>query len=524
MTTHTKTLIALVGMIVGVIVGEKVIFFGSEIAGACLFLGVIQLLISFFERHVACKNQVQGEGKINTRVARFSIPLASGIFFMAIALLTIRIQFEIPKNDFVCEKICEFTATLTSSPAIKNEYQIFSVQPDTETDVYDVQVKAPLYPKFEVGERVTLIGKVTASHTLMPHDGKKMFDYTTYLQVHSIGSEMLYPKVMPLGTSTEGYSFVTKLQHTRENFVESISMYVNEPAASLASGMLFGVASMSEELTQIFRNAGISHIVVLSGFNIAILISFVLLIFVFMPLFLRIFFAGSLVILFVLMVGGEASIVRATIMSFIGLAALLVGRAYVARQALLLSLILIIVYEPIHLLHDVSLHLSFLATAGIVYMSDGVKIMLHKIHSTTYQEIIATTVCAYLATLPYIMYTFGTVSVYALLTNFIVLPFVPLAMLLTLLVVVIAPLSTHLTSVIGYVDTLLGDSIIFVAHTVARLPFASVTVSISFTQMCVGYSLLIGVYIFCIRIYTRRTKNETLLTKQNEIVSEVISY
>ena len=69
-------------------------------------------------------------------------------------------------------------------------------------------------------------------------------------------------------------------------------------------------------------------------------------------------------------------------------------------------------------------------------MSDGIKNVLHMIRSTTYKEIVTTTLCAYLATLPYVMYTFGTVSVYALLTNLVVLPLVPIMMLLTALVVV----------------------------------------------------------------------------------------
>lgn len=523
MTTHTKTLIAIVGMIVGVAVCEKTVY-GSEVAIVTLLLGVIQLVIYFFERRALRKIQIQIEEKTNNNVSRFSIPLVSGIFFIAIALLIIRIQFSSEKNNFVCEKVCEFTAVLTSSPATKNEYQIFTVRPEMEVDVYNIQVRAPLYPRFEVGDRVSLVGKVALPHTVMPHDGRKTFDYETYLRIHAIGSEMFYPKVTVLASSTNGYSFRTKLQHIREYLINSISFYVSQPEDSLATGMLFGATSMSEELTQTFRVAGISHIVVLSGFNIAILISFVLLILVFLPLFVRVLCAGIFVLLFVLMVGGEASIVRATIMSFIGLAALLIGRSYIARQALILSLIVIILYEPTNVLHNVSLHLSFLATAGIVYMSDGIKKMLQKVQSKTYQEIIATTVSAYLATLPYVMYTFGTVSVYALFANFIVLPFVPLMMLLTFLVALTSPVSQVLALVIGYVDSLFGGGIIFIARAVERLPFASLTVSFSFVMMCLGYCFLIGGYIFLTQRFSKKTKNETLLTKQNEILSEVISY
>lgn len=371
MTIHAKTLIALVGIVVGVVAYEKTLY-GSEVAVMALALGVIQFGIYFITRRLTKTDDSPVE-KINNEVIRFSIPLACGIFFIATFLIIFRMQFSVDKNIVICEKSCTFSGEILSTPEIKNEYQIFSVRPHGEQGVYDIQVKTPLYPRYEVGENISLTGKVSPPYVAMPHDGKKTFDYVTYLRTKNIGSEMYYPKVEVLTSRTHEERFVTQLQHLRDYFVRTISTYVDAPASSLSSGMLFGDNSMSEELTSTFRTSGISHIVVLSGFNIAILISFVLLVLTVVPFFLRVILAGVLVVLFVLMVGAEASIVRATLMSFIALFALTVGRGYVASQALLVSLIVIIFYTPIHLLHDVSLHLSFLATAGIVYMSDGVK-------------------------------------------------------------------------------------------------------------------------------------------------------
>ena len=522
MNIHIKTLIALAGIMLGVVIGEKTEY-GSEVAVTCLVLGVMQLVICFFERRNEKKRVVYGEVTTHKKVTRFSIPLASGIFCVAVFVMILRTQFDTHKNNFVCEKLCTFNATIISTPTIKNEYQIFSVRPDSEGDVYDVQIKTPLYPRYTVGEHLVLQGKVSLPYTAMPHDGKKSFDYETYLRTRSIGSEMLYPKIIVATSSSHIVTFVTKLAHLREYFVTSIGSYVSEPSASLASGMLFGATSMSKELVQTFRTSGISHIVVLSGFNIAILISFVLLMLMFVPLFLRVLCASIFVILFVLMVGAEASIVRATLMSFVALLALMIGRGYVARQALLLSLIAIIFYEPLYILHDASLHLSFLATAGIVYMSDGVKNMLHAIRSRTYKEIITTTLCAYLATLPYVMYTFGTVSVYALLTNLLVLPLVPIMMLLTALVVVVTPLSHLVALLLGYITTTLGDFIVYMARMVEKLPLATFTVSLSFIKMCMLYILLIVVYAYLVR-FLERKKNETTFTNSDEIVSEIISY
>ncbi len=520
MTTHIKTLIALVGMIVGVVVSEKTEY-ASEVGVFMLVLGVMQLVIYFFE---SSRWKVEGGNvKANNEVRRFSIPLACGIFCIMVFLMILRVQLSNEKTSLVCEKSCTVAVEVVTTPKIKNEYQMFGVRPDDMQDTYDIQVRAPLYPRYEVGEKLQLVGKVTPPHDAMPHDGEKTFDYAMYLRTHNLGSEMYYPKII-VSTSSGESTFTNSLTHLRGTLVNNIKSYVDAPASTLASGMLFGDDSMSQELVATFRASGISHIVVLSGFNIAILISFVLLVLLFVPLFLRVIFASVFVILFVLMVGAEASVVRATSMSFIGLLALVIGRGYVARQALLLSLIAITFYEPIHLLHDVSLHLSFLATAGIVYMSDVIHEMLNKIQSKSYKEILTTTLAAYLATLPYVMYTFGTVSLYALLTNIIVLPLVPLMMLVTFLVVLFAPVSHIVALIFGYIDTILGEVIIFVAHTVERLPFASLSVSVSFMMMCTLYALIIGTYAYNVKRYLSAKRDETLPTKSDEILSEIILY
>jgi len=287
--------------------------------------------------------------------------------------------------------------------------------------------------------------------------------------------------------------------------------------------MLFGATSMSQEMVQTFRVAGLSHIVVLSGFNIAILISFILLIFTFIPLALRVICAVIFVSFFVIAVDGEASVIRATLMSFIGLLALLIGRAYTARIALLVSLVCIIAYTSSHVLYDASLHLSFLATAGIIYMSEGTQKYLARIQSRTYKEIIATTLTAYLATLPYILFTFGSVSVYALFANLVVLPFVPLMMLVTFLLIPLSFISEMVTIFFGYIDTMIGLFILSVARLVEWLPFSYFTGTISFVTMCIMYALLIIIYSL---IHNKKNieNNETLGTKDDYIISEIIRY
>jgi competence protein ComEC len=331
---------------------------------------------------------------------------------------------------------------------------------------------------------------------------------------------MTYPRIETKDSETHTFSGV--LGRWKDSLVARIETYVSSPASALASGMLFGTASMSQELTQTFRIAGLSHIIVLSGFNIAVLIAAILFVLGFLPLVVRIMFASGMVILFVMMVGAEASVIRATLMALVSLLAMLIGRAYVARQALMLSLVAIVIYEPYALLHDVSLHLSFLATAGIVYASAPLLLFFRRYipRVPALHEMCATTIAAYVGTLPYIMYTFGTVSVYALIANMLVLPFVSLAMLLTFLVVLSSYLSTHVALLFGLLNTLLNNFMISIARMIEYLPFSSFLISISFSAMCTMYICV----AFAVAFLIRKQKDETHTTNEDGVLTDTISY
>jgi competence protein ComEC len=169
----------------------------------------------------------------------------------------------------------------------------------------------------------------------------------------------------------------------------------------------------------------------------------------------------------------------------------------------------------------VSLHLSFLATVGIVYFSKDLSYLFKKIwrHNSS-REVFVTTLSAYLATLPYVMYTFGKVSVYALLANILVVPLVPACMLLSFLVILCSYISETLTLLFGFLDSSLIGVILWFARTVEHIPFASLTVTITRDVMFVLYFVL---YIF-LRFAVVLFSNETRQTIENGNLTDIISY
>lgn len=502
---HARTIIFTAGIALGIVAGFTSPL-ASEIAIASLVLGLAQCVVSMIGK----KKRATG--------SLLSLPTA--LFAFALAIGIVRVQLIEEKIPIVCEQSCTMIGTIVTSPEKKDAYQTFAMRPlDLGERYFDIQIRAPLYPAFSIGQTIEASGKISVPEFIYPHRGERGFDYASYLHTKNIGSQMLFPKLALV--DPDAHTLPHMLGRWKEDMVSRVERYVASPASALASGMLFGNSSMSEQLVEQFRASGLSHIVVLSGFNIMIVITFVLFVFAFVPLVARVALASLFTILFVLMVGAEVSILRATIMSFFVLLAQLLGRNYVARQALMISFFLIIMYEPYALLKDASLHLSFLATAGIVYLSDPIKVLFaSRFRSKTALELCATTSAAYVATLPYLMHTFHSVSVYALLANLAVIPLVPFAMLLSFLTVLASYLSETLARGIGYGETLIADIIIFISESIETLPLSVLSVSVSFFTMCLLYVLLsfLALYMF------RMKKNETLKNSPGSFLSDTIQY
>lgn len=501
MSMHIKTLVASLGIVIGIWIG-----FFSTYATPIALVGILLVLVQ--------GGFVLFEKKKNIRSLSFSL----GTLLLCLGMFVgiVRVQLVEEKSVYTCESVCSIVATVVKTPEQKNLYQELIVSID-DSHRY-ISVRTPLYPKYTIGDTLTLTGKILVPENTISHDGEKSFDYVSYLRVHNIGSTMFFPKVIV--TDTTAHSISAVLGRVKTDMVTRMNMYVSAPESYLGSGMLFGEDGMSKELVQTFRTSGLSHIVVLSGFNIVIIISAIGVMFKFLPLLLRIIFSVGGVFLFVIATGGEASVIRATLMAFVALLATLVGRKYVARQALIISLVLIILYEPYALIADVSLHLSFLATAGIVYTTEVVQILLMKYRlSKSFAELTATTLSAYVATLPYVMYTFGTMSLYALIANIFVVPLVPLSMLLSFLVVVSSYIHETLGLIVGTMTSYLLHVIIFIADGISRLPFSSVGVTVSlFGMVCLYVVLFVSSYVYAyiikskVHVTQNLTEDDTVYT------------
>lgn len=472
MSVHTLTALSVFSFTSGIAIGYRFPY-GSEVALIFLCIATAQFIFFFIAR----RRRV--EARIILPTLLISIFIFSGI---------IRAQLAHDIVPLVCEQPCTISGEVIKEPEERDTYQRAIVS--VGEGYANVELYVPLYPKLLVGSTVQATGIIKEPDPIFPHEDKRGFDYLSYLHGKGVGSQMMFPDVTLLDDANA--NFFSSIKKMKSAMTERINHHISYPSSTLANGILFGSHDMPKNVEASFRTAGISHIVVLSGFNIAIIISFTLILLSWFPLALRIALSFVSVGIFIVMVGGEASIIRASIMAAIALLATLVGREYVAKQALLISLFVIILYDPHALLYDVSLHLSFIATAGIVYGTPIISSFLQKLSfQKMLEDVIATTVAAYIATLPYVLYTFGSMSVYSLFANIIIVPLVPIAMGMSFLVTLVSYTSDSVARFIGGVTSMLLDGIISVSQAISNLPLSSLSLNFSFGGMVLAYVFIV---------------------------------
>lgn len=238
----------------------------------------------------------------------------------------------------------------------------------------------------------------------------------------------------------------------REKWVSILEKTLPAPMSSLAAGILLGVkGQMPYEFYQQLVNTGTLHIVAASGFNVMIVAS--VLMAMVSKLFRRSVAIGAGIggiVLYVLLSGASASVVRAGIMGSLTLIAYYFGRPAEARRLLWVTAGAMLLFNPLYIV-DVGFQLSVAATWGLLYISfnnqapnSNNQTKSAEIQNNEYLNIargflanyLYPTLAATMATMPIILYHFGRISLISPLVNMLVLPVVPMVMLLSALTLV----------------------------------------------------------------------------------------
>lgn len=379
-----------------------------------------------------------------------------------------------------------------------------------------VLVSTDLYSPVQYGDSIRLSGKLEIPWIIEDEEGGRPFDYGAYLSKDDIYHTMSFAKIEVL-SSGNGNFIKEILFKIKQSFVDKVRLILEEPESSLLAGLIVaGKTAIPKNILEEFRNAGIIHIVVLSGYNITIIADFIKkrMEQFFLLTRLRVspkMVAGSsilAILLFVLMTGAEATVVRAAIMVLVVIMAKMFGRTYSAERALLLAAFLMVVHNPKILVFDPSFQLSFLATCALIYIVPIVE-RYSRIMPNWWgmRTILVTTVSTQLMVLPLLVYSMGNISLVSVPANLLVLLIIPWTMLLGFIAALIAYISPLLALPFSYIAHLFLSWILNVSHYLGSLPFASIDIPALSVWLVALIYLGIIIFVWRWRNYSQRSAN-----------------
>jgi competence protein ComEC len=229
---------------------------------------------------------------------------------------------------------------------------------------------------------------------------------------------------------------LTHTDEVRDRASAGLGRGVPAREAALARGLVLGEDEAIDPVTvEEFRRAGLSHLLAVSGQNVALLalLAMPLLALLGMPLRTRLLWILGLIAFYVPLTGAGPSIQRAGVMGALSVLATLEGRRSSRLYALAFAALLTTAIDP-GVAHRVGWQLSFAAVLGILALaaplSSALRARLGRVGSLGRALVdgAAMTIAATLATAPLIAFHFGEVSVVTLLANVLALPAVAPAM------------------------------------------------------------------------------------------------
>jgi competence protein ComEC len=276
--------------------------------------------------------------------------------------------------------------------------------------------------------------------------------------------------------------------------------------ATLARGFILGDEEIDTTTKEDFRRSGLSHLLAVSGQNVALLVLLAMpvLAALRMSLYTRLLWILGLIAVYVPLAGAGPSIQRAGIMGGLSVLATLGGRRTSRLYALVVAAIVLLALEP-GIAGDIGWQLSFAAVLGILLLAAPLRaaIMARTGAGSSRRALAdgaAMTISATLATAPLIAFHFEAISTTTLVANLLALPAVAPAMWLGMVVAAAGQVPGFPVEAFNLVNALLLAYVAQVAAWCGRPSWAYLHVRLGVGGLLVSYVAIAATAIVALRL------------------------
>jgi len=352
------------------------------------------------------------------------------------------------------------------------------------------------FSNLQPGAEVIFEGKIqNLEHSINPYQ----FDYAAYLEGKGVGG-MIYVgnnyKIIHTGASN--WTLKNTFQRIQLKCIRVFSESgIGDKEKSVLNALVLGYRSdLIPETKKEFANAGVVHILAVSGLHVGII--FIILKWILAGLFrsrlryLQFIAIATVIWFYAGITGFSPSVLRAsTMFSFIAFGSV-GGKKGNTYNMIAASVVLLLLIDPL-IVREIGFQLSYLAVIGIVFFHDIFKPLFWSKYWLIQKgwELFVVSVSAQIATAALSIYYFGQFPNYFFLSNLLVIPLATLSLYSGLLYLIL-----HSTPYLGFfvanVSDIIVSSLTEVVSFFSNLP-GSVTFGLNLNALDVAciYALII---------------------------------
>lgn len=313
-------------------------------------------------------------------------------------------------------KDIDYTSTNRQKIILKtNSFELNNFKIDKQLNI---QAILDLDENVEYNQIIRLSGKLQNFDFARNPGG---FNENLYMKTKGVDYK-IFAKLIKKYNIVNDFDLAIYLLHQKLNYVYDSILPKKE--ASVLKAMLLGdKKNLDSSVEQIYRDAGISHILAISGLHISIFSAILFSIFKHFKLNKKINSICILIILilYCIFTGNSVSTVRAVIMIGIVLAGFILYRESDIYTSIFTAAFILLIYQPLYIF-NIGFQLSFSAVIGILILTPILSRI--QIYPKFIKAYLMPSLAASLATFPIIAYHFYTISIVSVIINIFILPFV----------------------------------------------------------------------------------------------------
>ena len=342
------------------------------------------------------------------------------------------------------------------------------------------------------------------------------FDYNDYLKKRYVYQQIFLKKDEFKIIKKNSYSLAGISDKIRISIEKSLDKHpFSTNVINIIKALLLGQRKeVSKEILHHYTNAGVIHILAISGLHLGILLVF--LNFILKPLsffkyglFIKIFIVLLLLWSFAFISGLSPSVNRsATMFSFICIAELF-NKKTISEYSIISSMFVLLLLKPMYLF-SVGFQLSYLALFGIIWISP----LLFSLWSPNYffvkkfWEFTVISVSAQIGVLPLSLYYFHQFPGLFLVSNLTIIPFLGAILILGIFVILLALFDTLPKNLVLFYDCILIKMNQFIKWVASFDQFIIKEIALNQFQTVVWYLIIIG----CVSICYKFSKKQFVFT------------